>query len=340
MARASTSLILQAPNVHMGGGLALLKRLVSAPGFSARWAQVDCRAREALELPSDMPRYYVEPSVWSRLLAEVRLWRRAGVDTVTLCFHGLPPLFRIRGRVVVFLQNRILVDRESLRDYPLTMQARLWVERWWLKWLCRPGIRLIVQSPTMARYVQKSLGRQVGVTVLPFETAAIDNVSPPERRFDFVYVASGEPHKNHCRLLEAWRLLAEVGLRPSLALTVGLGTELAGHIAEFSLAHDLDITNFGMLPSALIFGLYKSSSALIYPSERESLGLPLLEAERSGLPILAPELDYVRDMVVPAETFDPRSPVSIARAVRRFIGNTEKPQKLYSMDAFVAEVLS
>ena len=44
-------------------------------------------------------------------------------------------------------------------------------------------------------------------------------------------------------------------------------------------------------------------------------GMSGLEAARAGLPIVAAERDYVRDIVTPAETFDPGSPVSIARAV-------------------------
>jgi hypothetical protein len=48
----------------------------------------------------------------------------------------------------------------------------------------------------------------------------------------------------------------------------------------------------------------------------------------AGLPILAPELDYVRDVCVPIQTFDPHSPVSIARAVKRFLGQPDPTVEL------------
>jgi hypothetical protein len=57
------------------------------------------------------------------------------------------------------------------------------------------------------------------------------------------------------------------------------------------------------------------------------------------LPVLASELDYVRDLIEPAETFDPSSPVSIARAVRRFLGIAERPIKIGNAAAFLDEVL-
>jgi glycosyltransferase involved in cell wall biosynthesis len=92
------------------------------------------------------------------------------------------------------------------------------------------------------------------------------------------------------------------------------------------------------LSSDEVADLYQSSSALIYPSKTESFGLPLIEAAQYKLPILAAELDYVRDVVVPVETFDPNSPVSIARAVRRFLGNAEPTIQIHSAEEFLEEV--
>ncbi len=60
-------------------------------------------------------------------------------------------------------------------------------------------------------------------------------------------------------------------------------------------------------------------TALIFPSKTESLGLPLIEAASAGLPIIASELDFVRDVCVPNETFDPYSSTSISRAVKRLL---------------------
>ena len=97
--------------------------------------------------------------------------------------------------------------------------------------------------------------------------------------------------------------------------------------------------NLGKVPSADIPALYKSSSALIFPSKVESFGLPLIEATQMGLPVLASELDYVRDVIEPVETFNPESPVSIARAVRRFLKNPDPITPAGTAEEFLAEVL-
>ena len=84
--------------------------------------------------------------------------------------------------------------------------------------------------------------------------------------------------------------------------------------------------------------LYGEVRALIYPSRLESLGLPLIEARAAGLPILAAELDYVRDAVDPEECFDPDSALSIARAVKRFLGYKEAPLPLIGAEAFLEQL--
>ena len=77
--------------------------------------------------------------------------------------------------------------------------------------------------------------------------------------------------------------------------------------------------NIGELPNEKIWVLYKKSRALIFPSTIESFVLPLIKASKIGLPIIAAEKDYVRDVCTPKETFDPQSPLSISRAIKRFL---------------------
>ena len=93
------------------------------------------------------------------------------------------------------------------------------------------------------------------------------------------------------------------------------------------------------MPHADVLVLYATAKAMIFPSTSESFGLPLVEATQLGLPILAPELDYVRDVCSPAHTFDPASPVSIARAVKRFLAVPEPVLQLRSPQDFWKELL-
>lgn len=346
MHKEETRLVLHAPNIHVGGGLELLRELISTHNLSVRWGQLDERVKNTLLFPQSAIQYYVKRSIFSRFLAEWRLWRNVLDSDVVLCFHGLPPLFPISGRVVVFIQNRILVEQgTSLVGYRLRTKIRLLIERFWLRTMHRHSSRYIVQTPSMAISLRKLIGNKAEICCLPFVTSSsfssTINVENTGRKYDFLYVASGEVHKNHATLLEAWHLLAEVGLKPSLALTVDQSfySAVSDEIIRVTDEFALNIENFGQLSPEGIAGLYQSSSALIYPSKSESFGLPLIEAMSHGLPILASELDYVRDVVVPVETFNPDFSVSIARAVKRFLGKAEPTVQLHSVETFLAEVL-
>jgi glycosyltransferase involved in cell wall biosynthesis len=156
----------------------------------------------------------------------------------------------------------------------------------------------------------------------------------------FLYVASGEPHKNHRHLVEAWSLLAAQGITPGLCLTLDRNRfpDLCVWIEDQVKDRGLNVTNVGELPDQDLEKIYRESLALIYPSDFESLGLPLIEARCAGLPILASEKDYVRDVVDPEETFDPGSPVSIARAVKRFLEIPEEPLPLMHAREWLSKV--
>lgn len=333
------SIILNAPSVNSKGGVALLRAFLQSSGRCIKWSQIDRRASNLLQLPADVASHLIKPSLFSRLVAEWRLWRKTRANDVVLCFHGVPPLFPLQGQVVVLLQNRILVDARPITTYPFFTRIRLQLERWMLRFLATHADKFVVQTPSMARDARKLLGIHINVVISPYTDTARFDVDIQQKRYDFVYVATDEAHKNHLTLLEAWRLLADAGHTPVLALTVPVNGKLAPKIADFSKRHQLNINNLGEMNSPEISRLYQMSAALIFPSTAESLGLPLIEAAQHGLPILAPEMDYVRDIVTPSETFDPHSPVSIARAVRRFLRAPEPAITLGTPGDFLAEVL-
>lgn len=337
--KTAPALVIHAPNVHHGGGLTLLKLLLVECAHKVKFAQVDTRAAIHLEGLLSTSAHYVEPSIKSRISAELRLRSVAKPDDIVLCFHSLPPLFRLRATTIVFLQNRILVTREATSEYSFRTRIRFQIERFLIRTFARNVKKFIVQTPSMKRDARLAIGDLADIVVAPYYRHVESDSSTQDAEYDFVYVASDEPHKNHMALLSAWRLLGEQGHKPSLALTVARDSTLANAIESFKQKHQLDINNLGKLPLNEINRLYNKSSALIFPSYTESLGLPLIEAAQKKLPILAPELDYVRDIVDPIQTFDPHSPVSIARAVRRYLGFPDTKVSLKSPAEFLQEIL-
>ncbi len=327
----------------------MLSSLLTALSASTETlALLDTRMPTPVGMSDSIRVIRVKPSVNGRLKAERWLVDSVHPGDVILCFGNLPPLFKLSGHTVVFLQNRYLVDRVRLNDFPLKIRVRLSIERLWLTNRMSNADEFLVQTPTMKNLLEVKSKKKVPVRVLPFITQSFGYVHQVARAIDeleisceFLYVASGEPHKNHWRLIEAWCLLAEEGLFPSLTLTLDetLFSTLCREIYEMCKLHGLKLKNIGKLSHSDVLSLYKEVDALIYPSTFESFGLPLIEAVQAGVSVLAPELDYVRDVCSPEQTFDPTSPVSIARAVKRFLALCEPALHLRSPQEFWRELL-
>ena len=336
--------IIYAVNVHQGGGAVLLNALLS----SINKDDVPCIAflDRRLKLPETLSDKIlvnrVAPSISKRLIAERVLKNSVKVDDVVLCFGNLPPLFKLDAKVILFIQNRYLIDNIGLGHFKIKSKLRITLERIWLKLFCKNIDTIIVQTQSMRNCVSNHLG--LDAVILPF-TDPINAYSRSlirvrrdnETKYDFLYVASGEPHKNHKKLVDAWVILAAEGIYPVLCLTLNEenNSELVIWISDMVLKYDLKIVNTGFVAQTAVAELYKQTKALIYPSTFESFGLPLIEARNANLPILASELDYVRDVLDPEETFEPSSPKSIARAVKRFLGYDEKALPLADPRSFM-----
>lgn len=330
--------VLHAPNVHVGGGRTLLLPILHALKPPAT-VLLDTRLSPLPEMSQGVDVLRFPPTLTGRLHAEWTLRRLIRPGTDILCFGNLPPLLASAPpAAVVFLQNRYLLPGASLTSLPVSVRLRLAIERLWLR-IRRGKARIVVQSETIAIAASASLGGTVEICpFIPVSIEATDRAAPT---IDYLYVASGEAHKNHKTLLSAWARLAADGLTPSLGLTLSAveRAQLAGSIrtAEASGAR---ISFFDPRPTSQMPALYAMARAVIYPSLFESFGLPLIEAQTAGLPILAAERDYVRDIVDPVESFDPTSDRSIAKAVRRHLG--QEPTRVPIRDAtgFLAHVRS
>ena len=341
-------LIIYAPNVHRGGGKTLLLSVLNtARKRSSSIAVLDQRLEIPAELNLALPITRVVPTILGRLAGEWALRQLVKDTDRVLCFGNLPPLFKVSGRVFVFLQNRYLVDPCTLDGFPFNVKLRLMAERLWLRACHSHADSFIVQTRSMQQLVISVLGQAVEVMAFFPEFSGYQRQKPQGDHtgtitYDFLYVATGEPHKNHANLIEAWKILAADGHYPSLCLTIMKSDypDLFQLIERAKSDHKLNISNVQSVSQSDIQRLYSQAQAMVYPSVMESFGLPLIEARQAGLPILASELDYVRDVVDPEEVFDPHSPQSIARAVRRFLQIPDSPLPVLSSEAFVSRLVS
>lgn len=336
-------LIIYAPNIHNGGGRTLLISLLKAVDKSTYMLLDERMILSEFNASFDFLER-IPATIFQRFLGELRLRNLVNEDDVVLCLGNLPPIFRLSGKTIVFVQNRYLIDTFPLTNFNFLVCFRIWLERFWLKWRISNVDQFIVQTPTMKRLLIKKIGTRNSIVERPFLFEVNNSISELASKkdsrsysYDFIYVASGESHKNHKLLIDAWMLLAQDGHFPSLCITVDPDKfpTLNDWISLQINSATLKISNLGNCPHQEVLKLYKNCGAAIYPSIFESFGIPLIEAKRMGLTILAPELDYVRDLLDPKESFDPYSAISISRAVKRSLGITQAPLVIDTATQFV-----
>jgi glycosyltransferase involved in cell wall biosynthesis len=322
----SSTLFIHAVNVHRGGGKSLLIALLCSISPDLRVVlNVDSRIALPDGLSKSLEVRRIKKSVFSRLVSEYLLYREACEYDYVLCFGNLPPLLPLKAFTSVFVQNRFLIDRFSVNVLNMWLRLRIIIERNWLRLRIYNVDQYLVQTPSMQRLLTPIVNGNIPIIIAPFLKIDKPSVVKEIQKSivvnpQFVYVASGEEHKNHRRLIDAWCLLADDEIKPELVLTIDEleFQELCKWIKSKVRRYNLKVRNIGKVDSKSIVKLYAQSDVLIYPSMLESFGLPLIEAFHSGLKIIASELDYVRDVVQPLQTFDPVSALSIARAVKRF----------------------
>ncbi len=328
--------VIYAPNIHHGGGKALLFPLLDELKNAE---DVLFILDNRMELPEDWPQntrlIHVKPTIGARLSLEFKLRSLLRLDMAVLCMGNLPPLFASTPRMILFVQNFYIAGRPKLSGFLFSTKLRITMERIWFKLRVGHASRLVVQTTSMQNQLRHLHG--IKAEILPFiEHSALPQLVDlsEKKEFDFIYVASGDPHKNHRNLILAWVELAHKGSFPSLALTLNEGNypQLLSWIENTKQRHGLQITNLGEIQPSQVCSLYQRTRALIYPSLFESFGLPLIEAASAGLPILPSDRRYVRDVIKPQEVFEPEAPGSIAVAVKSF-GFEPSPLTIDVLDA-------
>jgi glycosyltransferase involved in cell wall biosynthesis len=137
-------------------------------------------------------------------------------------------------------------------------------------------------------------------------------------RFLF-YPAQFWPHKNHLRLIEAFREVAAEVPDLNLVLTGKKRDEydvVMSAVRKFGLSDR--VCHLGYVGQDDLQAIYKLATALVMPSLFESVSIPVYEAFQAGIPVAASNILAIPEQVGDAGLlFDPKSVASIRQAILR-----------------------
>ena len=194
--------------------------------------------------------------------------------------------------------------------------------------------QLIAISRTVASQLESRLARQSHCPVISWfhlgadldpdtkRSAAPATHTQPAAALEFLMVGTLEPRKGHDQVLAAFERLWQNGADVSLVLAGKQGwmvDELAQRITDHpELGRRLF---WHQSPSDMqLRRLYQNAHCLIAASFDEGFGLPLIEASREGLHVMARNIPVFKEVAAENATlFDANSPAELASAIEHWL---------------------
>jgi len=224
------------------------------------------------------------------------------------CFANVPPPIKIETNVLIYFHNEILLNNKNLNFslFKIYFFNLKWI---YIKSRNSGGYTWIVQTD----HIKSLLGKKLVVnsnSILKyplFQNLKMNKCDKIEN--SFIYPTSDLPHKNNEVLLNAFKDAA-YKTNKKIILTITIDK-----IEIADLPQNLHINFIGLIEHEELMDNMKKTKFLIFPSLRESFGLPLVEGIQANCKIITSNLNFVNELISPSYTFDPFDEKSITEAI-------------------------
>jgi glycosyltransferase involved in cell wall biosynthesis len=155
---------------------------------------------------------------------------------------------------------------------------------------------------------------------LPAEAQRI--LSAMQDRPSFLMVGTMEPRKGHAQVLSAFDQLWAAGLDVNLVIVGKQGWMMEALAQRIQRHRESGKRLFWLagISDEMLLRTYENAAALIAASEGEGFGLPLIEAARAKVPIIARDLQVFREVASDhAFYFSGTTPDALSSAVRQWL---------------------
>lgn len=206
--------------------------------------------------------------------------------------------------------------------------------KWLMPWVLRRAAQVRIPSSGLLCHILTQGVSSEKVLVTPnkvrIERFSAGQNGRKARPFTFLYVGRLVEAKNVGALLEAAALLKSEGEKFRLVI-VGRGP-LRETLERSPAAQSLgEAVNWaGVLPHTALSGAYHEADAFVLPSFFEGFGTVLIEAQASGLPIIASDISETKDIVDKSNAllFDPKDSRALAQSMKRLMSEPKTKERL------------
>lgn len=276
-------------------------------------------------LPASQLYVHENKSIWpdvywrSRLLSGIA--GQSGVQVFHGLSHELPTGLGSRGiRSVVTMHDTLFMD------FPADFQVidRAIYKKKWAKACQSADIVVAISEATKSR-LQHYFNLPDERVQVVYQSVNESFTNPPEQqeiintRFKYLlpenfllFVSTIMPRKNLKNVLEALRITKD----PPPLVVIGKGEKKRRVLQKLAIKYGLEVLWPEVNSMKELQAMYHCATAFIYPSLGEGFGIPIIEAQMSGVPVLTSNISVMPEVAADgALYFDPGSPQSIAASI-------------------------
>ena len=170
---------------------------------------------------------------------------------------------------------------------------------------------IVVQTEWMKNALMEQFNwnsKKISVIKPNIKNIAVEKISKIDfnhNEFHLFYPANNAVYKNHELMINALKYIKdnkpEIYTNIILHFTLDKTLNNSRNAVLVNLIKDLQVDGQikyeGKMSYERVLSFYKSCDLMLFPSYIETFGLPLIEAASFGMPILAAEMDYAREVM-------------------------------------------
>jgi len=234
------------------------------------------------------------------------------------CFANIPPPIKLnKAEVFTYFHNVSILAQPENYSHKEKIIKKL--KKIFIQVFSKNTNFYVVQTLSVQKLIVQKLNVKIqNILIHPFFKENNYKNNLIKDIDSFVYISNGNTHKNHLTLFKAWEILAERGYYPELNVTITDDFHYLIDLINILKNNQIKIMNHGFCNPEY---LYSKSKFLIYPSLMESFGLGLIESCQANCFVIASDLPYVTDIIIPTTVFDPNDSNSISDSIIELFKN-------------------
>ncbi len=268
------------------------------------------------------------------LFQSFQMGRQYCKDAVLLTTDSKTPFFLPKSCLLVPLITDLAVFR--MPEVYKSSRVALWKLQY--QYIQRKASFFLAISEFTKREVVQILGTpEEKIHVIPM--ACADSMHPVTDQLELaairkkyglgehfiLFVGNNNPRKNLERTIQAFdRMKTQTGLPHQLVIAGEQGWKFDQANALVQIQHAGDVRFTGFVPDEDVLALYSAADLFAFPTLYEGFGIPVLEAQTCGAPVLTSNVSSLPEVAGDgAVLVDPRSVDEIAHGMAQILMNKE-----------------